>query len=319
MQAERTGFEACTEGGGVRLGIVTVTYHPDAAVLRQQMQSLPVEAIKVVVDNSTDGEVMRRLFELRDETPGLELHCNSANVGLAAALDQGVRALSLRASPPALVLLLDQDSVALGAAVAELIDALEDLEQRGLRPGAVGPGLLDPDTGLMHGFHCMTRWRWLRVFPSSQQGPVSVANLNGSGTLMRLETYLRFGGLDRELFIDHVDTEWSFRLLHAGNTLWGVPTAVFRHAMGERGMRVWLLGWRVWPARSPLRHRYLFRNSVWLMRRDYVPRVWKAWCAIKLALTVVLYCVFSPQRSEQLKEMSAGVVEAMRKCPRSSA
>ena len=157
----------------------------------------------------------------------------------------------------------------------------------------------------------MTRWRWTRVYPTAPQEPVSVTNLNGSGTLMPLPIYLQLGGLDHGLFIDHVDTEWSFRLLSAGYTLWGVPAAAFRHRMGERGLRWWLFGWRVWPARSAPRHRYLFRNTLWLMRRPYVPRTWKFWAGIKLLVTFTVHAVFDPQRGAQMRCMGQGLREGL--------
>src|SRR5690606_18738393 len=132
--------------------------------------------------------------------------------------------------------------------------------------------------GLQHGFHCMDGWRWSRRFPGQGDAdPIACANLNGSGTMVRTKLFLDLGGLDETLFIDHVDTEWSFRVLAAGHALFGIPRAQFNHGMGERGLRFWWFGWRVWPQRAPMRHYYLFRNTVNLWTRDYVPRVWKAW------------------------------------------
>jgi rhamnosyltransferase len=88
--------------------------------------------------------------------------------------------------------------------------------------------------------------------------------------------------------------------------------------MGERSLRFWLFGWRLWPARSANRHFYLFRNAVWLMRRDEVPRVWKFWAVIKLALTSLVHGVFDPDRRAQLAAMARGVREGMNAPPGSS-
>ena len=294
------------------MGTVTVTFHPDLALLRAQLGALPPESVKLVVDNASPDDTVAALRELRREFPALDLLHNTDNVGLAAALDQGVRALAALPEPCTHVLLLDQDSEPAPGSLQLLLDVLQELEQGGERVGAVGPQLLDPDTGLMHGFHRMTRWRWTRVHAApGERRPLMVSSLNGSGTLLRIDTYLALGGLDRELFIDHVDTEWSFRLVAAGYTLWGVPGAVFRHRMGERGLRVWMLGWRVWPARSPLRHRYLFRNTLCLMRRPYVPRVWKFWAVVKLLTTLVLHTLFDVQRQAQLRCMWMGIRDGL--------
>lgn len=294
------------------LASITVTYHPELDILGRQLRALPAEAVKIIVDNNSGDETRARINSLVKDMPQTFFLPQLSNLGLAAGLDVGVRSLSDIAPDRELILLLDQDSEPRPGAIARLCGALIELERSGKNPGAVGPQLQDVDTGLYHGFHQMTRWRWRRVFPEPpQQQPISIANLNGSGTLMRRAVYERLGGLDSELFIDHVDTEWAFRLLVNGYTLWGIPDAVFLHRMGQRGLRFWMLGWRVWPARSPARHRYLYRNALWLIQRPYVPQVWKFWAVIKLLLTALMHGLADPHRLAQLAAMWQGVREGM--------
>jgi len=125
---------------------------------------------------------------------------------------------------------------------------------------------------------------------------------------MSANLFRKLGGLDECLFIDHVDTEWAFRVLNAKLHLLGIPDATFDHAMGERSLRFWCFGWRIWPQRSPKRHYYLFRNAIWLMRRNYVPMIWKGWAVVKLALTFVVHATIDPQRGSQLRQMLAGII-----------
>jgi len=300
-------------GLGVELAIVTVTHHPELKALAKQLRALPPEPCKIIVDNGSPDSAVNGLRSLVAQVSNASLVVNKENLGLSAALNQGVRMLRTLAPQARLALLLDQDSLPEPGSIEALGEAHDALVAQGHRVGAVGPQLRDVDTGLMHGFHQMTHWRWLRAFPpTTANQPVPVANLNGSGTLMRIEVFEQQGGLDEALFIDHVDTEWSFRLLAAGFGLWGVPQAVFTHRMGRRGLRFWMFGWRVWPERSALRHRYLFRNTLWLMRRPYVPRVWKAWAAVKVMLTAVLHGVFDRDRRAQLAGMWEGVREGWR-------
>lgn len=286
---------------------VTVTFNPDLSELAKQFAALPEGVLKVVVDNASRGELVAGLADLVERTPHAHLVRNLSNEGLPAAQNRGVEeAIRLDPSRSAL-LLLDQDSEPEPGSVQVLLDALTSLQQAGLKVGAVGPRLVDEQTGLQHGFHQASRWRWRRVFPVPGDPPLPIANINGSGTLMPIAVFRTLGGLEEDLFIDHVDTEWSFRLLAAGFGLFGVPAAAFRHRMGERSMRFWLLGWRVWPTRSPQRHCCLFRNATRLMRRRYVPRVWKCWAVVKLALTVVVTMTAGPQRRLQLLHMARGV------------
>jgi len=287
---------------------VTVTFNPDIDLLRTQLDALPRESLKLVVDNATQTEALWNIQALVSQTPNAKLLRNDENLGLAAAVNRGVRAVRDAAPAARFALLLDQDSEPEPGSVAALVTGFEALQTRGERVGCVGPTLLDVTTGLPHGFHQCTRWRWKRVYPASgATAPVPCANLNGSGTLVPVDLFLELGGLEEDLFIDHVDTEWAFRVQARGYRLFGIPEAVFRHRMGDTSRRIWLLGWRVWPVRSPQRHYFLYRNAAILMRRGYVPRVWKVWAVAKLLFTACVIGVFSQGKREQLKGMLRGV------------
>ncbi len=292
---------------------VTVTFNPDGGLLRAQLDALPRESLKLVVDNASQPEILRDIESLVSRIPNARLVCNDRNLGLAAAVNRGVRAVRDAAPEARFVLLLDQDSEPVPGSVEALAIGFEALQASGERVGCVGPTLLDVATGLTHGFHQCTRWRWKRVYPvPGAAEPVPCANLNGSGTLVPVDLFLDLGGLEDDLFIDHVDTEWAFRVQGHGYRLFGIPQAVFRHRMGDASQRIWLFGWRVWPVRSPRRHYFLYRNAVILMRRGYVPRVWKVWATVKLCMTFIVQFFFGRERLAHAEAMWRGVKEGVR-------
>lgn len=291
------------------LATVTVTYHPDIAILRMQLAQLPRDALRIVVDNASPEPLRVGLRALVAED-GATLVENEANLGLAAATNIGiVRALRAGAQR---VLFLDQDTEPGPTGVADLCIAHDYLRAVDPQLSCIGPRLVDFATGLDHGFHQQRGWRWVRVRPSRNAPPVRCMNLNGSGTLVPKDILVALGGLEDDLFIDHVDTEWAFRVLAAGFGLYGVPGVAFRHRMGEKTWRFWWWGWRIWPYRSPMRHRYLFRNAVRLMQRPYVPRIFKAWAVMKLAVTFCVHALFDSARVRQTKAMLQGVAEGWR-------
>lgn len=295
-----------------RIVTVTVTFNPDSDLLETQLSALPQDCVKIVVDNASEPQGTERIAALAARTPNTKLLRNPRNAGLAAALNLGVSVARHEAPAARFALLLDQDSEPQVGSIAALVSAFEELESSGRRVGCVGPLLIDAATGRQHGFHQATCWRWRRIFPAPYTGtPVQCTNLNGSGTLVPIDLFLNFGGLDEELFIDHVDTAWSFRVLAAGYELWGIPKAVFRHRMGNSSLRFWMCGWRIWPVRSAARHYYLFRNAVLLIRRPGILRVWKAWAIAKLVLTALLHGLFDPGRGEQLRQMRRGLVDGL--------
>lgn len=303
--ASATGGSASVDAS--QLGAVTVTYNPDLEILERQLSRLPANTVKVVVDNASRDD-QQEAFDKVIARSGAVLLRNDRNEGLPAALNRGCRYLRQSFPDRRYVLLLDQDSEPDGDGVEELLTTCAAIEAREGRPSCVGPRLLDVTTGLEHGFHQIKGWRWVRTQPLPlSREPVPLANLNGSGTLMPLSIFDELGGLENALFIDHVDTEWAFRVLAKGYGLYGVPGVTFRHRMGERSLRFWCFGWRIWPYRSPMRHFYLFRNAAWLLRRDYVPTVWKFWAVVKLLLTLVVHGLFDPARKDQLAYMLRGL------------
>jgi rhamnosyltransferase len=290
-----------------RLAAVTVTYQPDIDVLRQQVSGLSRISARIWVDNASSPHLRVALRELAKQNDVTLLE-NEHNWGLAAALNLGAaRARTLGCD---YLLLLDQDTEPGADGAQALFEVFRREEARDPGIGCIGPRLVDVATGLEHGFHQISGYRWVRRF-NRQGDPLRVANLNGSGLLMRSDLFERLDGLREDFFIDHVDTEWAFRVTRKGRSLLGVPTVAFRHRMGVTGLRYWLFSWRVWPYRTPLRHFYLFRNTVTLLRSDDAPLVWKIWAPVKLLITVVLHAVFDPARRAQCIQMLRGVRAGM--------
>lgn len=290
------------EGGG--LVAITVTFHPDLNLLAAQQAAL--RGIRsIIVDNGSGDTAVEALRALATPSSGAKLVALPRNVGLAAGLNAGID--MAREEGASAVLLLDQDSTFDADVPERLLAALNEAQATAGRMACVGPTLIDVATGMPHGFHYIADgWRWAQSAPSTtSRVPFPVDNLNGSGTIMSMGLIDAVGRLDDGLFIDHVDTDWAFRVKAAGYGLFGIPWLSMEHRMGESGRRIWLLGWRVWPERSPRRHYYLFRNTITLMRRAYVPTVWKAWALMKLMLTVLM-AGFDARRVKHWKMMRAG-------------
>ena len=294
------------EAALARLATVTVSYQPEPALLAKQLAQLPAQALKVLVDNASAPPLRAAVRALAAGRDDIVLVENPDNAGLAAAINRGVEAALARRPQTEYLLLLDQDTEPGAGGVAALLQAFLELQVQEPALGAVGPRLIDEHTGLEHGFHRIAGWRWSRRFPRDA-APLRVDNVNGSGLLMPIALFRALGGLAEPFFIDHVDTEWAFRLRAAGHPLYGVPGVRFLHRMGEKGMRFWMLGWRVWPYRSPSRHFYLFRNTVRLLRDPGVPAVWKLWAPVKLAATFAVHLLFDRARWQQARQMLRGL------------
>src|SRR5512134_3888734 len=135
-----------------RIAAVILTYHPDPATLRDLVRAVcPQLDALVIVDNGTPWEpapLLAALDEsLRDRIRFLWL---PENLGVGAGHNRGIA--WAREHGFTHVLILDQDSIPAQDMVAALLRAATEMEDRGMRLGAVGPDCRDRYTGSRSGF-----------------------------------------------------------------------------------------------------------------------------------------------------------------------
>src|SRR3989338_5977020 len=89
---------------------VTVTYHPDLALLKAQIVSLLDQCRILVVDNSDDASVKSAVVAFCQEL-GVDVLLMERNLGIGAAQNRGVAYLKEQMRDVKFMLFLDQDSV----------------------------------------------------------------------------------------------------------------------------------------------------------------------------------------------------------------
>jgi len=72
--------------------------------------------------------------------------------------------------------------------------------------------------------------------------------LLSSGSLVPLDVIDKVGGMEEELFIDQVDTEWCLRARSMGYRVFGAFGAILEHRLGEAHARAWFDRWPHLPA-----------------------------------------------------------------------
>src|SRR6185369_4358395 len=242
----------------------------------------------------------------------LELVVLGENLGVAAAQNRGIgRAQELGCTH---VLLLDQDSIPSADMVARLLAAEASCAAKGNKVGVVGPRFIDPDTGAETWFHGRgpLRYRYLRC-----NGPDPVVRadlLIASGMLIRCEVLADVGGMDEELFIDLVDSEWCLRAASAGYVIFGACDALMCHSIGGRSAKTpGGVGRRgTFPVHPPLRYYYMFRNSLLLVLRADIPSWWKLNNAMELLFLLLCVPFVASGRISPLSMMMQGLVDGLR-------
>lgn len=268
--------------GPAAVALVVVLFHPEDGSLAHVREQVAAGHPVIAVSNAI---LPAQREELR-AMAGVTLVDNSANVGLAKALNQGLE--RFLATDAAFVLLLDQDSHVTPAMIATLRQRAEDLRARGIIVGCVAPRLVD------------------RKVPEAVVGaagePATVAT---SGSLLTREAVAVVGPMWEELFIDAIDHEWCFRARARGYAVVLDREATLAHNMGDAGVRI---GARFRPIhRSAFRHYHIVRNTLWLQRCGYIPLGWRLRELVKLSYRAPVYVMVSSDRGATMGALGRAV------------
>ncbi|BBU28239.1 dTDP-rhamnosyl transferase RfbF [Burkholderia sp. THE68] len=281
-----------------RLGAVVVFYNPDSSCI-DRANRLARWCRCVVVDNTPAREESERIRASLD--PSIVYLPNYANVGIATALNQGIERLI--ADGFELAMLFDQDSESTRDLIGGLANVMRACIARRERVALVGPAYEDARLRGLAPFVRFGYFKLQRVMPAGDV-PLDVDFLISSGSCVNLACWREIGPMDDALFIDFVDTEWCIRAKSRGFRVLGVPWISMTHELGEEPVRAF---GRNYPMHSPVRHYYLFRNAVTLLKRGYVPCTWKSTELIKLPVRLVIYACFVPDGRTHVKMSLRGL------------
>jgi len=202
---------------------VIVTYHPSAAMIENMSKVLQQAQALVVVDNGSSADELHPL-RLARQTLGFHLIENGDNLGIAEALNQGIRWARGMGYP--WVILFDQDSKITDGFIDQMFASWAAHPERE-RIGSLHPTYFDPQT------------RAELVNPRAPDG--SLVTSWTSGALMPSWVFDRLGWFAAEYFIDFVDWEYCFRIRAAGYLIAESKEATLLHAPGEptKGKILW--------------------------------------------------------------------------------
>ena len=281
---------------------IIVTYHTDLAVLARLIAAVgPQVGHILVVDNGSGSVLVDGMEELLASECAATLIKNSSNLGIADALNQGLDFAGRDGAD--YVLLLDHDSLPAEDMVATLRSVFESKQRQGINVAAVGPSYTDVKGQHASPFVRLDGIRLQRVECADHQ-TVCVDHLISSGSLISMSALADIGGMESDLFIDYVDTEWCLRAKSKGYQLYGVADAKMSHDLGDGAVS--FMG-RKLPLHSPLRYYYLLRNGVWLLRQPWVDFRWRLMDIRRLFLIYIVYSLFVGERVNNWKMMSRGL------------
>lgn len=283
---------------------VIVTFNPDLTALSTTIDSLGTQLKSIiVVDNNSSSQ-----NELAEVCANVEFLSLPINMGLGKAHNLGIEYASKQNSQ--YVLLLDQDSRPDPGMVKQMLNAANDLKMKGIKFCAVGSRYRD-NHGYLSDFVKIGWFRFARNSCNENQH-VEADFLISSGSLIPISAVNEIGMMDESLFIDHIDTEWFMRANSLGYKAYGCCAALMGHSLGEKTTRVWLARWRNVPYHNAFRYYYIFRNSILLYRRGYMPFKWMLADWVRLGQIFVFFGLFAEGRMANLKMIGKGIIDGIK-------
>jgi rhamnosyltransferase len=266
---------------------VLVSFHPDADLPARVNGILGQVGALVIVDNGSGEAALRMLTELSLD-PGISLESNRENLGVASALNIGIR--RARSLGYEWVLLLDQDSVLDARMVEELIAAHASFPEPA-RLAVLGAGFRDihhPDTAPAQAGSANTARDGAGTGGDSR-APVpawqEVESVITSGSLLNVSTLDRIGGFRDDFFIDYVDSEFCFRARASGYRVAKTRKPLMSHAIGASTPHA-ILGVRKWTTNHSAERRYYMARNDTIMLKEFGGFPWGTWALKSLGRRV---------------------------------
>src|SRR6267154_990094 len=277
---------------------VIVTYNPDAGLSSRILHFRDQVGGLVVVDNNSGSAERGALRQLSSEH-GVHLIFNNENLGIGAALNQGVCWAAEQGY--AWVLTLDQDTVVANDMVSTLAAVYEEFPEKE-NLAIIGSNFRDSNGGNL----------FISVDRGDQRSWQAVKTVITSGSLVSLAAYSALGPFREEFFMDCVDLEYCLRARSHGFRIVMTRKPVMDHALGASTMHT--LPWKRTGTSNhlPVRRYYMTRNHIVLVR-EYLRKepVWAISTLYSRLKSTILICLFEKNKFRKLGFTAMGIFDGI--------
>ena len=191
-----------------------VSYNPDIFRLKENIDAINHQVSRVVVvDNASDN--ISEIKKLIAEYENAEIVCNSDNKGIAVALNQ----ICQYAKKMGIdwCILLDQDSICSGNIIKEYSQYI------GIKQIAMFcPYIVDE-------FKITLKMYKQMSLPEKTKCNYAIT----SGSFVKIDVWEKLGGFFEDMFIDGVDTDYSYNLRIHGYEIYRINSCYIMHQQGN--------------------------------------------------------------------------------------
>lgn len=287
-------------------GALVVLFHPTEAHFCNLLHLKRLVEDIVAVDNSpaVDVRLHQRILDA-----GIGILPNFNNGGVAGAYNRGLERLIEKKCQ--ILFIFDQDSVVPDEYFTQMLSACETLDNPYF---LVGPKIFDINVNRYLPAHIVRRFG-VKPIPITDQkhGLLSCSSIITSGSVMSAETYRVLGSFSEEYFIDHVDTEYSFRATCKGVPVYINTSVALKHEVGKRIdhsiLFFKLIQWNM----GPIRQYYSARNCIHVSRRYGKQFPLLMLINIITMQQIISVALYEKDKRKKLVAMVAGIIDGLRR------
>jgi len=239
--------------------IIVTTFNPNIKDFKTTLESYINQVILVVVcDNSDRWESQSEIKELLRGYGSTKLLSMGGNKGIAEAQNFGINYSIVHGFK--YFIEIDQDSTLPHDYVVNIAASYIKLLCENEKVAGVGPLATRPSDDAVYG-----KGKY-------GKGLIRVDKTLSSGFFFS-QTAFEIVGLKNELlFIDYVDWDWCWRAKRLGLNTFIDSNLKIKHIQGSGYKRFIFFNVNL---SAPIRNYYQFRNSFYMMGKNYVPLSWK--------------------------------------------
>lgn len=280
---------------------VIVTYFPSIRLF-DNINDLSCQVDHILVVDNNSGSSCRLIFEkLRDNIDITVIYLKE-NLGIASALNIGVRyAIDHKYQ---WVLTLDQDSRVSPGMIFMMFDAYEECDKKNI-VAILSPRYKDQYTGLV----------WGNNVTSIKNDPLPFTPVQcciTSGSLLKTSVLSKIGFFDESYFIDYVDIEFCLRCSNFGFIILQINQAILLHSIGNFKINKMMWMRPISTNHSPVRRYYFVRNAIFTYRKflfTHTKWVLNNFCV--LIKTIVVIVIFEDRVFDKIRAISFGFIDGL--------
>lgn len=277
-----------------------VCFYPDIEELSNNIKSIVGQVDKLFIVDNSEQPVTTEFLTEEEQVRKIEWVLLKENMGIGTAHNVGIK-MAVEQNFDG-ILLLDQDSNPPENLVRTLVEGVQFLKDRGIKVACLGPDIFNKNTNENYK-------------PLVNKGKVLSEDfvekdvLISSGKLIVADAVKDIGMMDEDLFIDLVDFEWCWRARKYGYRVFSSKRTRMGHMVGQKNVKILKLYNLLIP--SPIRHYYQFRNTLILLKRDYVPTYWKFKALVERSIEFILYPIFVSPRLRRIRYIVSGIRDGL--------